>query len=157
MTYTHSPSKRVSYAFNGFYKQGIKQTVKNFEKICNLVKFNSIAYTGTSGGLIAPILAYEYDKELLLVRKPKDSQHAAHEVEGEYNTHSYLIVDDTICSGSTISRIRTQIDRNLYLYQKPRFMGVYLYQVNTECWDKKDYNIYYFDEKNKLKIYAGEE
>lgn len=67
--------------------------------------FDSIAFRGLSGSLIAPILAYELGKTLLAVRKRKREGHSDRTVEGDYGARRYIIVDDFIQSGKTINTI----------------------------------------------------
>lgn len=63
--------------------------------------FDTIAFRGMSGALIAPILALNLQKELILVRKPDDDTHSWYKVEGNKSANRYVIVDDFESSGHT--------------------------------------------------------
>lgn len=74
-------------------------------------EFDTIAFRGMSGALIAPILALNLQKELILVRKPADDSHSWFKVEGNKDAQRYVIVDDFESSGKTkrtiIEAVRT--------------------------------------------------
>lgn len=83
----------------------LKQKLKN-------VKFDAIAFCGNSGALVAPILAYELNKYILLVRKKSESCHSLYSVEGLYpgkKKYKYIILDDQIESGRTVKAIYNEI------------------------------------------------
>lgn len=88
------------------------------------VDFDTIAFTGMSGCLFAPILAYTMKKEIACVRKSSMGTHSDCIVEGFYNTKKYIIVDDFIASGDTIKRI---ILKMLKHARDARCVGVYCY------------------------------
>lgn len=74
--------------------------------------FDAIAVRGTSGLLVGPMIAAMMNKSLVVVRKPNDGSHSGYEVEGASvasSAHSeplrYIIVDDLVCSGSTVQTI----------------------------------------------------
>lgn len=78
----------------------INGVVKALQPYCN--KFDSIAFRGMSGALVGPAVAATLDKEMIMVRKPKTS-HSIHVVEGFIASQSYVIVDDFVSSGATVS------------------------------------------------------
>lgn len=63
--------------------------------------FDTIAFRGMSGALIAPALALELQKNLIMVRKPSDKGHSCFKVEGNQDAKRYIIVDDFESSGDT--------------------------------------------------------
>jgi adenine/guanine phosphoribosyltransferase-like PRPP-binding protein len=71
-------------------------------------QFDSIAFSGMSGAIIAPLLANRLKKELILVRKKGDKDGDA---SGFTLAKSYVIVDDFIDTGDTTRRIRHQIKK----------------------------------------------
>ena len=78
-------------------------------RICKLVRqrnieFDAIACRGLSGLLIAPIVAMRLKKTLLCVRKGEET-HSTYPVEGDAKAKTYVILDDFIDSGSTVSAI----------------------------------------------------
>lgn len=73
-------------------------------------QFDSIAFRGMSGAVIAGALAVRLKKPLILVRKPYDVTHSCFQVEGNKAVRRYLIVDDFICSGETVGAIKKAIE-----------------------------------------------
>jgi orotate phosphoribosyltransferase-like protein len=73
--------------------------------------FDSIAFRGVSGALVAPILAHKLKKHLISVRKNTHDSHVMsnYKVEGNVASQSYIIVDDFICSGNTIKTIVNEV------------------------------------------------
>jgi orotate phosphoribosyltransferase len=67
--------------------------------------FDAFAFRGMSGALIAPSLAVEMDKTLILVRKTTDGCHSFRMVEGDSAARRYIIVDDCVDSGNTAQTI----------------------------------------------------
>jgi adenine/guanine phosphoribosyltransferase-like PRPP-binding protein len=94
------------------------------------VEFDAIAVTGNSGTLFAGALAVALNKPIILVRKPGESSHSNHTVEGPYTgISSYIFVDDFICSGKTLKRVKDAI-RNESAFAKLVFKGTYSYSGN---------------------------
>lgn len=71
--------------------------------------FDAIACQGLSGLLVAPIIARELGKSLLIVRKETEGCHSIRMVEGDYAARRYVILDDFISSGATCQRIVDEI------------------------------------------------
>lgn len=74
-----------------------------------LSRFDRIAFSGMSGAMIAPAVACELGKTLVMVRKSSDKTHSSFKVEGELLRGNYVIIDDQISSGRTVRRIQQQI------------------------------------------------
>jgi adenine/guanine phosphoribosyltransferase-like PRPP-binding protein len=72
--------------------------------------FDSIAFRGMSGALIAPSVALALNKQLLMVRKPHDDSHSTMKVEGYRSTKRYVILDDFVSSGATANTIKARIE-----------------------------------------------
>lgn len=77
-----------------------------------LNEFDAIAFTGISGAVMAPILAYLLDKPLIAVRKSiDDGTHSCDLVETSWvpdklnDEDRVLVVDDFVLTGSTLHRI----------------------------------------------------
>lgn len=99
------------------------------------VSFEAIAFTGASGLLIAPSVAMRLNKQMMLIRKNKDSCHSNFSLEGYVGGGNYIIIDDCIDSGSTIERIDAVVGRlqneqrwtmeSIFLYNPfERFVGI---------------------------------
>lgn len=95
--------------------------------------FDAIAFTGVSGALVAPALAYNLGKGLIVVRR--GPRHSGWALEGHINASTYIIVDDFLCSGNTVKRIARAVQKGTAYSkaEKPRLVGVYeyLYAMRT--------------------------
>lgn len=91
--------------------------------------FKSIAFTGVSGALVAPIVAVRLKKGMIVVRKDKSSQHSTYMVEGHklIGPQKYIIIDDFPSTGDTIEEIIRQIEINHN--QVAKCVGVYFYSL----------------------------
>jgi orotate phosphoribosyltransferase-like protein len=72
-------------------------------------KYDTMAFQGMSGAVIAPILARKLGKQLLLVRKSSDDTHSRLHLEGNHSCKKYIIVDDFIDTGATVERIQKKV------------------------------------------------
>lgn len=89
-------------------------------------EFDAIAFCGCSGSLVAPVLAYELGKAMIVVRKLKDTKsHCHREAEGR-DCERFLIVDDFITSGDTIRFILDKIKASPI---KGEPVGIYLWDA----------------------------
>lgn len=94
--------------------------------------FDAIAFRGISGAALAFPLSVKLKKSLLCIRKRDSSHHSQYVVEGNVNVGSYIIIDDFIDTGATISDIMTDIVD--YLDSKPDCVGMYLYNQPNGHW-----------------------
>ncbi len=93
----------------------------------HLSKFDAIAISGYSMCLIAPSIADELGKGLIIVRKNDDDCASELRVEGMV-CDNYIIIDDLVCSGGTLDRIKNAI---IYHHNpKANLHGIYLYDVH---------------------------
>lgn len=99
--------------------------------------FDSIVVTGNSGVIVGGIVALEYGKNLIIIRKPKESNHGSR-IECPMNTgNPFIIIDDFIDSGATMDRIFDQLQ---YLggewkdgqLTKRKCKGIFLYNQNPD-------------------------
>lgn len=95
-----------------------------------LEKFDSIAFSGMSGALIAPPVAMALGKELIMVRKEGQSTHSSRIVEGNYASRKYIIVDDFRASGATEDYIFNQIKLTIPNAEYMGFLGGAEYRLN---------------------------
>lgn len=95
------------------------------EVLKNLV-FDAIAFRGNSGALIAPIVAYLMNKDIICVRKDGEDSHTIFtKVEGNRLVQSYVIIDDFIDTGNTIKIIKNMIA--LHLNPNAKCISIVLY------------------------------
>ena len=99
----------------------VKNCIKALRK--HRKKFTAIAVRGYSAAIFGGIVASKMKKNIILVRKPKESEdrHSEKLVEGISN-QSCVFIDDLIASGKTVEKVIEglhELKCNLY--------GVYLY------------------------------
>ena len=98
------------------------------EKIKELnLDFDAIAFRGMSGAIIAPIVANELNKDLLMVRK-SDGNHSGFELEGNRNSQNYIIIDDLIATGKTINSILSVVKNRT----SSNCLGIFLYAAGSD-------------------------
>jgi len=95
-------------------------------RILDLPPFEAIAFTGLSGSVLAGAVALEMDKYLYCVRKSNESRHSEYQVEGPSTGLRYIILDDFICTGSTVDRIIELV--NAHTEGKAECVGAYLWR-----------------------------
>jgi adenine/guanine phosphoribosyltransferase-like PRPP-binding protein len=104
-------------------RQGvIKKAIEELTPIAQT--FDAVAFCGNSGALVAPIVADALNKTILLVRKSGIDCASYEMVEGAVASR-YIIIDDLVCSGKTLSHIQRSI--NKYHFSMAECVGVYLY------------------------------
>ena len=100
--------------------------------VCDLRKiqndFDSIACCGISGIMVAPQIADLLKKNVLIVRKRDDKGYSEFRTEG-VAPFRYVVIDDLICSGSTLKHINKTIKQE---YPRAKCMGLYCY-LPHEC------------------------
>lgn len=128
-----------SYIRTGFDKAHIKRVVSSFSNILRdnvFGEFDGIVCRGTSGLIIAPLLAYEFDKKLLVTRKRGDNSHANAVIEGAADIEKFIIVDDFVSTGNTLKAILNSFEeeRNVYSnynynagFYNPVYLGCYFW------------------------------
>ena len=99
--------------------------------VCDLRKitdsFDSIACCGVSGLMVVPQIAELLNKNIVVVRKGEKC-YSEFRTEG-VAPFRYIILDDLICSGSTVKHIKRVIKDE---YSRSKCVGVYCYLPN-EC------------------------
>ena len=101
------------------------------EAICKLRKiaseFDTIACCGVSGLMVVPQIAELLNKHILIVRKD-EKRYSEFRTEG-VAPFRYVVIDDLICSGTTIKNITNNIKEE---YPRAKCIGVYCY-LPEEC------------------------
>lgn len=90
-------------------------------------EFDAIIVSGYSMSLVAPIIAYKLDKNIVLVRKEDEDCHSSYLVEGVRDQRC-IIIDDLIASGDTVRYCIKQAES----YLDCKVVGIILYDTN-EC------------------------
>jgi adenine/guanine phosphoribosyltransferase-like PRPP-binding protein len=108
---------------------------KDIKKLHKKLKFDSLAFTGSSGAALAFIISARLHIPIIYVRKVREKSNGN---KIESNAHaeikSYLIVDDFISSGATVRRIHREItDHAKEKSQRvPECQGVYIYDARMD-------------------------
>lgn len=99
--------------------------------VCDLRRikdqFDTIACCGISGLMVVPQIAELLDKHILIIRKDEKC-YSEFRTEG-VAPFQYVVIDDLICSGATIKRIKNTIKDE---YPRAICKGVYCY-IPDEC------------------------
>jgi adenine/guanine phosphoribosyltransferase-like PRPP-binding protein len=109
----------------------IIKAVCDLRKISN--QFDSIACCGVSGLMVVPQIAELLDKHIVVIRKKNEKSYSDFPMEG-VTPFRYIIVDDLVCSGSTIKHIKNTIHEDC---PKAQCVGVYCYMPD-ECAYRSD-------------------
>lgn len=126
-----------------YRNQIINETVDRLTELYN--DFDTIACCGTSGLLVVPRVCEILKKNILIVRKKKEKRYSPFSYEGAV-PKNYVIVDDLICSGSTIKHIINTIQEDC---PTSNCIGVYIFfkdkcaYNNNSILCKKDLGINY--------------
>jgi orotate phosphoribosyltransferase-like protein len=104
----------------------IYQTTSDLKN--NEIYFDSIVCCGISGLLVAPIVADNLKKNLVIIRKKNDKRYSPFQYEGVV-PQNYIIVDDLICSGETVKHIINTISEDC---PNAKCLGVYCF-LKDKC------------------------
>jgi orotate phosphoribosyltransferase-like protein len=110
----------------------VKRAVPKLRKFCDKHKIDAIAFRGMSGACIGSILAWNLNLPMIVCRKEKP-QSGDLWAFGTYNAKNYIIIDDLIDSGYTITSIKNDI-AELALREStktPNLVGIFLYDPFT--------------------------
>jgi hypoxanthine phosphoribosyltransferase len=78
--------------------------------------------------MVVPQIAEILNKEIIIVRKHNEISYSPFHIEGVM-PNRYIIVDDLVCSGTTINHINKSIKEE---YPRSKCIGVYCY-IPEEC------------------------
>jgi adenine/guanine phosphoribosyltransferase-like PRPP-binding protein len=123
--------------------QTVERVQKAVKKLYAKTKFDAIAFRGMSGASVVYPVSYLTGIPPLCVRKPGENCHSLMGVEGppdEFLVESYIIVDDLIETGNTMTKIVEALSgkgipakqcRGIILYETDREF----YGSNFDVWD----------------------
>lgn len=107
----------------------INRFQKTVDDICAAIQkispdVEGIAFRGSSGSLVAMSVCVKLGKFPMMIRK-QDGNHSCYTIEGVH-CESFVIVDDLVCTGSTVRAIIDAIQKE---YGGPHFIcdGVFCY------------------------------
>lgn len=124
MSYTVCPHFKYSLP-----RMQADETIRMCVEALSSVEFDAIAFSGISGALIASVVAYKMNKEIIVVRKNggNDGSHSAKYVEGYVRAgQRVVIIDDLICTGATMRNIVKGLNQ-FFPSKQYEIVGVILY------------------------------
>ena len=89
-----------------------KKTVRRLRGLRRGHKFDSIAFCGLSGSLLAAAVAREMKLKMIAVRKPGEATHSLRRCELSNECTRAIVLDDFIEAGTTFRRIVRACQRN---------------------------------------------
>jgi adenine/guanine phosphoribosyltransferase-like PRPP-binding protein len=119
-----STHEAASWLRDAVEKDGVARIVKVATKALKVVEFDTIAFRGMSGALIAPIVAHKMKKEVAMLRKSGAQTHSCYEYEGHTAVQRYVILDDFVSTGQTVAGIIRDMRRSV---PGAKFVGLYTY------------------------------
>ena len=94
----------------GKLKAIVNSTIATIRK--SGIQFDTIAFTGVSGALVAPAVCMEFNVVPTVIRKNGEGNHSGRNFEGLRGEFRYIVVDDGIAEGRTLDRIITTIRKD---------------------------------------------
>jgi hypothetical protein len=156
---TSTPDVTSDYLFSAYSPGGalacasrVMQRITQLKKEGKLGRVDAVAVRGTSGLLIGPMVAAFLDKSLIVVRR-EDGAHCKRKVEGNRNIRSYIVVDDYVCTGSTIQIIKREVDKFVTenpLNPIPELLAVFTYEAGDDTFVRTERRI---DSENYAPVY----
>lgn len=102
--------------------------------------FSTIVFSGMSGALYAPLLAYRLKKYICGVRKKGEKSHSIYTLEGRLGK-DWIYVDDMVSTCQTLKYIKSQINKelkkeseafNIQPAWKSKMVGIILYGIGND-------------------------
>lgn len=107
--------RHCAHFSNSLPRESADNTIREFTVLLDNWKernggkemFDTFAFSGLSGALIAPTLAHLMHKDLLLIRKNEgmDNSNSSKWVEGNYDAKRVVVIDDLISTGRTMTNL----------------------------------------------------
>jgi len=128
--------KHCGYMSQALRRKEIDQSVEICLAVLEKKQFDTIAFRGMSGALIAPIVAHWLQKEVIMIRKKTtELTHSNHLVEGYIAAKKYVILDDFIQGGGTVREIVSRVKE--FTSVAEIVGGVFYAQENTPWYTAK--------------------
>lgn len=134
------------------FRARMNACIKRVKQLQEELGFDAVAFAGSSGAAIAFVLGYAIDIPVIYVRKDTETHHGSSiECNSTSPIHKYLIVDDFVDAGGTVTRIYNKIRKyaQSHFEKVPACVGVFLYCPTTDGGHVTIHNT-----KKRLKIYT---
>jgi hypothetical protein len=105
------------------------------------IQFEGIAFTGFSGALVAPVLCVLMNKYPIVIRKDDENNHTCYSVEGPNASMDYIIVDDLMCTCTSVNRILSKVSNLDYPKRNYRCRGLFLYNQKNYAIESEGYRV----------------
>ncbi|KKN19834.1 hypothetical protein LCGC14_0941600 [marine sediment metagenome] len=122
-------------------QQLVKRSITMLKAFHKETPFDAMAFTGMSGAMLAPILSYELQIPMIMVRTEHEASMCSKApASGFTKFKSYIIVDDLVLSGNTLGHIHAAVcefcecslaPHDMQTY-KPELVGVALYDSHFD-------------------------
>jgi adenine/guanine phosphoribosyltransferase-like PRPP-binding protein len=139
----------------GEFAERMKLASLRFAELKKTLKFDAIAFSGSSGSAAAFCLALKHKIPLIYVRKRNEKSHSYSQVECNVRNlqiKTYLIVDDFVDSGATLDYIANTISKfakknNAYPAQQVGALcyDPYLDRDRSITYGKHEFNLFTSD------------
>ena len=150
-------------------KKTLEESTAKVGDLCRVFEVDTLAFSGSSGAAFAFYISAQLNIPLLYVRKENEVSHGKPlECNSTKQICRYLIIDDFICSGSTIKHIYETISDSATQRKcvPPQCAGVFLYTTGFRMTDtikmhddtqlrifnRSEFNIPVFQEEKNIKV-----
>lgn len=135
---TINPQIQAYYIAQAFSEPYREVVMEHFRRMCDQVRFDAIAATGTSGLLFGPLLAHAFGKKLVVVRKDNDGSHTSTRVEGWAGVERVVFLDDFVDMGETARRVDQKLREYLFDWE---WAGAFLWNNSRadDRWRKVEF------------------
>ena len=135
MEYFTFPSSTSGYGWANmsprFFSKRIKDSIKRIKELKKELKFDAVAFRGSSGCALGFPLVVSLEIPVIYVRKPEEEAHGQPvEYISNVPIRKYLIIDDFMSTGSTVKAIISKIESigtGDVDEIKPQCVGVFFY------------------------------
>ena len=111
------------------FDETVRSSLKAVKLMKQELKFDTLAFTGSSGAALGYILGFTLGIPIVCIRKSREGCHfgdySSGYIEGHTGSKSYIIVDDFIASGKTVNNIASEMKKQC---PKAQCVGIYLYK-----------------------------
>lgn len=119
----------------GYFRSIVHRVADALPDVMHQYEADAVVVTGKSGISVAFAALMLIDFPLVIVRKPGENSHGFR-VEGPEGAvlRRYIILDDFVSSGATVTRVRQQLidEADRFSAQRPRLVAVAVYAGNGQ-------------------------
>ena len=141
------------------YQKKIKCSISKLIELKEKLKFQALAFSGSSGAAIAFPVAAALGIPVIYVRKPKEQSHG-NSIEvlrgrSKADIERYLIVDDFVSTGATVQHIYNSIlkkcEKNTRSKKLAECVGIFLWSDSKKQSSETIFNLKVPGSKRKME------